>query len=78
MPAAGPSRTLGTVTLSLRPRTEPAASPASIRRAWQRYLAETRDADADHYERIEERAWRRLASNLSALGVPLQAPDSRR
>lgn len=74
MPAAGPSCTLRTVTVSLRPRTE----PASVRRAWQRYLAETRDTDADEYERVEERAWRRLARNLAALDVPAQAPDSRR
>jgi hypothetical protein len=66
------------VPVSLRPPTEPAASRASVRRAWQRYLAETRDTGADEYERVEERAWRRLASNLAALGVPVQAPDSRR
>ena len=44
-----------------------------VRHAWQRYLMEVREADAEQYERAEERAWRRLVSNLSALGVPLRA-----
>lgn len=54
------------MTAALHPDVD---TPASIRRAWQRYLAEVRGADAEAYERVEEKAWRRLVSNLAALDV---------
>jgi hypothetical protein len=47
----------------------PSVSPA-VRRAWLRYLDETREAGAWEYDRVEERAWHRLASTLAALGAP--------
>ncbi len=45
--------------------------PPEVCNAWRRYLRETRAADADDYERAEERAWARLASSLATLGAPL-------
>jgi len=48
-------------------------SAGEVRRACLRYLAETREAAPDAYLDIEERAWRRLVSNLRALGVSLDA-----
>lgn len=57
-------------------RTPPdLAVAAAVRRAWLRYLADTRDVPQDDYEAVEERAWRQLASNLAALG---EAPLPRR
>lgn len=46
------------------------AAAAAVRRAWLRYLDETRDAPANQYEAVEEHAWQRLVSNLAALGEP--------
>lgn len=40
------------------------------RRAWRRYLEETRAAAADDYPEVEEEAWRRLQSDLLAIGAP--------
>lgn len=39
--------------------------------AWRRYLVATRTAPPASYERVEERAWERLRSELSAIGAPL-------
>jgi hypothetical protein len=55
------------VTTGLYPHVD---SAESIRRAWQRYLAEVRGAEAETYERVEEMAWRRLVGKLTALGTP--------
>jgi hypothetical protein len=52
------------------------ADPA-VRRAWRRYLRETREAEPNAYERVELRAWRRLTSTLAALGEPLPEPAER-
>lgn len=46
-----------------------------LRRAWFRYLAETRAAALDDYVDVEEQAWRRLVSNLHALGMPIDHAD---
>jgi len=45
------------------------------RRAWRRYLEETRAATADAYEAVEEDAWRRLQSDLLAIGPPAPRSD---
>jgi hypothetical protein len=50
---------------------------AAVRRAWHRYLLETREAEPGEYERVEPRAWRRLTSTLAALGEPLPEPAER-
>ena len=63
------------VSRMLRQRAPSVASPEEIRCACVRYLREMRDAAPDDYPRIEERAWRRLVSNLDALGAPLEPPN---
>lgn len=59
--------------MSLRKHPGPTVSEADVRRAWQRYLRETREAGPDEYDRVEGAAWLRLTSNLTALGA--SAPD---
>ncbi len=54
----------------------PSSLALDVRRAWLRYLRETRSAAPGEYQDVEERAWHRLASNLAALGAPVD-PDRR-
>lgn len=49
----------------------PADGSGAVRRAWLRYLEETRRAAPGEYAEVEERAWRRLVGSLVALGEPL-------
>jgi len=63
------------MSLTFRRRPAPAVSEAEVSRAWRRYLRETREAVPGEYRLVEERAWRRLASNLDALGAPPKRSD---
>jgi hypothetical protein len=58
--------------LTLRRPPSSEVSVAEVSRAWARYLREIRDAGADDYPVIEERAWHRLVSSLEALGAPVE------
>jgi len=40
----------------------------AVRRAWLRYLADTRAALPSEYEQVEERAWLRLVRSHEAVG----------
>jgi hypothetical protein len=62
------------VSSALRHDPDPALVSDAVRRAWNRYLTATRDAPPAEYAAVEEHAWRRLVSNLAALGVPLERP----
>ena len=46
---------------------------AAARRAWRRYLDDTRAAAQDDYAAVEASAWRKLAAALAELGAPLEA-----
>jgi hypothetical protein len=59
----------------LRLDPDPVAVAASARRAWWRYLADTRDAEPEDYDEVEEQAWQRLVERLDALGVAIERPD---
>ncbi len=59
------------MSLTLRQPAAPDTAAFAVRRAWLRYLRETRDVPPEEYRAVEERAWHRLASNLAALGEPL-------
>jgi hypothetical protein len=63
------------MSLTLRHRAPLAASPGEIRRAWSRYLRETREAAPTDCPDVEEQAWHRVVSNLGALGAPVKPPD---
>lgn len=45
--------------------------PISVALAWRRYLVTVQTSEDAEYERVEERAWRRLASELELIGRPL-------
>ena len=45
--------------------------PITVSLAWRRYLVATRTAAPGDYERVEERAWQRLRSELAHLDVRL-------
>ncbi|HEY6029303.1 MAG TPA: hypothetical protein VIU44_02000 [Gaiellaceae bacterium] len=50
-------------------------APITVALAWRRYLVATRTAAAADYERVEERAWERLRSELAFLDQPLPERD---
>ena len=45
--------------------------PVSVALAWRRYLVTVQTSEDAEYERIEERAWHRLTSELERLGTPM-------
>jgi hypothetical protein len=45
--------------------------PISVALAWRRYLVTVQTSEDAEYERVEERAWQRLTSELERLGAPM-------